>query len=124
MLQPSGVFRLTFHGKPVPEAAVASVTTFFVLFVSTTFILAILLGLVEPGFDLSGAMVSAAASVANVGPALGGVLLQDGTVSSVGPVAPSPMSMMPKTLMALGMLLGRLELLTVIALFLPSLWQD
>lgn len=125
MLQPSGVFRLTFHGKPVPEAAVASVTTFFVLFVSTTFVLAVLLGLVEPRFDVSGAMVSAATSVANVGPALGGVLLQDGHFSSVGPAGTfADINDTAKTLMALGMLLGRLELLTVIALFLPSLWQD
>ena len=125
MMQPSGVFKLTFHGKTLPEAVVSSVTTFFVMFVSTTFILAVLLGIVEPRFDLSGAMVSAATSVANVGPALGGIILQDGTVSSVGPSGTfAEVNDAAKTLMAFGMLLGRLELLTVIALFLPNLWRD
>lgn len=125
MLQPSGVFKLTFGGKTLPEAVVSSVTTFFVLFVSTTFILAVLLGIVEPRFDLSGAMVSAATSVTNVGPALGGLWLQDSTVSSVGPSGTfAEVNDAAKFLMAIGMLLGRLELLTVIALFLPALWRD
>lgn len=125
MMQPSGVFKLTYNGKTLPEAVVASVTTFFVLFVSTTFVLAVLLGIVEPRFDLSGAMVSAATSVANVGPALGGIFLQDGTVSSVGPSGTfAEVNDAAKTLMAFGMLLGRLELLTVIAVFLPALWRD
>ncbi len=125
MLQPSGIFKLTFSGRTVPEAVIASVTTFFVLFVCTTFILAVFLGIVEPRFDLSGAMVSAATSVANVGPALGGLALQDGSLSSVGPAGSfADVNDGAKILMALGMLLGRLELLTVIALFLPSLWQD
>ncbi len=125
MLQPSGIFKLTFSGRTVPEAVIASVTTFFVLFVCTTFILAVFLGMVEPRFDLSGAMVSAATSVANVGPALGVLVLQDGSLSSVGPAGSfADVNDGAKILMALGMLLGRLELLTVIALFLPSLWQD
>ena len=84
-----------------------------------------LLGIVEPRFDLSGAMVSAATSVTNVGPALGGLWLQDGTVSSVGPSGTfAEVNDAAKFLMAIGMLLGRLELLTVIALFLPALWRD
>lgn len=125
MLQPNGVFKLTYNSRSLPETVVASVTTFFVLFVFTTFILAVLLGVAEPRFDLSGAMVSAATSVANVGPALGGLILQDGSLSSVGPAGSfADVNDAAKTLMALGMLLGRLELLTVIALFLPSLWRD
>ena len=125
MLQPSGVFKLTYNGKSLPEAVVASVTTFFVLFVTTTFILAVLLGLVEPRFDMTGAVVSAATSVANVGPALGGLAMGDGAYSSVGPMGSfAEINDAAKTLMALGMLLGRLELLTVIALFLPMLWRD
>ena len=95
------------------------------LFVATTFILAVILGLVEPRFDLSGAVVSAATSVANVGPALGGLLLADGSTASVGPAGTfAAVNDAAKFSMALGMLLGRLELLTVIALFLPSLWQN
>lgn len=125
MLQPSGVFKLTFHGKTVSEAAVSSVTTFFVLFTSTTLVLALFLGLCEPRFDLSGALVSAATSVANVGPALGGLILQDGTASSVGPAGTfAQVNDTAKALMSVGMLLGRLELLTVMALFLPALWRD
>ena len=125
MLQPSGIFKLSYNGKTLPEAVVASVTTFFVLFVSTTFILAVLLGIVEPRFDITGAMVSAATSVANVGPALGSVIMSDGTASSLGPSGSfADINDMAKSLMALGMLLGRLELLTVIALFLPAVWRD
>lgn len=125
MLQPSGIFKLSYNGKTLPEAVIASVTTFFVLFVSTTFILAVLLGIVEPRFDLAGAMVSAATSVANVGPALGTVMMDDGTAASLGPSGSfAEINDMAKFLMALGMLLGRLELLTVVALFLPALWRD
>ena len=72
-------------------------------------------------------MVSAATlSVANVGPALGTLTLSDGSASSLRPAGtfPADINDMAKFLIALGMLLGRLELLTVVALFLPVLWRD
>ena len=90
----------------------AGVLLFFVFGVSFA-LLAIGLGMV--GLDFISAVSSAATAIANVGPALG---------STVGPA--HTFQAMPdagKWMMAAGMLLGRLELFTVIVLFTRSFWR-
>jgi trk system potassium uptake protein TrkH len=53
--------------------------------------------------------------VANVGPGLGEVIGPSGNFSSLSDSA--------KWLLSAAMLLGRLELFTVLVLFLPSFWR-
>ncbi|MBO9481514.1 hypothetical protein J7439_08770 [Salinisphaera sp. G21_0] len=61
--------------------------------------------------SLSGATTA----VANVGPGLGAVIGPAGNLSSLPDAA--------KWLLSVGMLLGRLEVITVIVLFTPAFWK-
>jgi trk system potassium uptake protein TrkH len=68
------------------------------------------------GLDFLASLSGAAASLGNVGPGLGSV---------VGPGATfAPINSGSKFIIMFGMILGRLELLTVLVLFMPSFWRD
>ena len=113
LLQPSGVFIPYYNRRPISDEVIVSVLSFFFVFGVSFALLAIGLGMV--GLDFISAVSSAATAIANVGPALG---------STVGPA--HTFQAMPdagKWMMAAGMLLGRLELFTVIVLFTRSFWR-
>jgi trk system potassium uptake protein TrkH len=61
------------------------------------------------------ALTGAATAISNVGPGLGPVIGPDGTFASLPDGA--------KWLISFGMLLGRLEILTVLLLFTPMYWR-
>ena len=60
-------------------------------------------------------MEEAAAAIANVGPGLGPIVGPSGTYAPLPDTA--------KWVLSFGMLLGRLEFLTVLVLFAPSFWR-
>ncbi len=113
LLQPSGVFRAFYNNRPIPDAAAISVMAFFFIFALSFTFLTLVLSLL--GLDYLTAMSASITSLANVGPGLGEV---------VGPAAnfaalPEP----AKWMLAFGMLLGRLELFTVLVLLAPAFWR-
>jgi trk system potassium uptake protein TrkH len=114
LLQPHGVFIPHFNRKPIPEAVSESVLSFFFLYVLAFGALAV--GLGAMGLDFLTAVSGAASSIANVGPGLGDVIGPAGTYASL----PDP----AKWLLSFGMLLGRLELFTVLILFTPAFWRN
>ena len=65
--------------------------------------------------DFLTSLSGAATSIANVGPGLGPVIGPSGNFSSLPDGA--------KWLLSAAMLLGRLELFTVLVLFLPAFWR-
>jgi trk system potassium uptake protein TrkH len=113
MLRPHGVFIPHFNRRPIPESAMDSVMSFFFLFVLCFAVLAVLLNLT--GLDFVTAISGAGSAIANVGPGLGDVIGPAGTFQSLPDSA--------KWLLAAGMLLGRLELFTVLVLFTPNFWR-
>jgi trk system potassium uptake protein TrkH len=68
------------------------------------------------GLDYVTALSGAATAISNVGPGLGDIIGPAGNFSTLPDVA--------KWLLSAGMLLGRLELFTVLVLFLPRFWRD
>ena len=88
--------------------------SFFFLFVICFAALAMALGLM--GLDFITAVSGAATAIANVGPGLGPV------IGPAGTFAPLPDG--AKWLLAFGMLIGRLELFTVLILLAPGFWKD
>ena len=81
---------------------------YLIVFLVSSFILAAL------GIDLVSSIASAAATLANVGPGLG----------LTGPL--SSYAMIPdfgKWVLILNMLLGRLEIYTLLILFVPAYWR-
>ncbi len=113
LLHPHGVFIPYYGGKPLPEGVPSSVMSFFFLFALCFSILAIALSFV--GLDFLTAMSGAATAIANVGPAMGDIIGPSGTF------APLPDS--AKWILCAGMLLGRLELFTVLVLLSPNFWR-
>lgn len=111
--QPHAVFKPKFNGRPIPETVTDSVMGFLFLFAVSFVVLAAALALT--GVDFLTALSGAATSIANVGPGLGDVIGPSGTF---GPLPDSA-----KWILVFGMLLGRLELLTVLVLFTPSFWR-
>ncbi len=113
LTHPSGVFIAYFNHKPIPENAAMSVMSFFFLFILCFGILAMSLGLL--GLDFTTAVSAAATAICNVGPGLGDIIGPAGNFSSLPDAA--------KWLLSIGMLLGRLELFTVLVLLAPSFWR-
>ena len=114
MVHPHGVFTARYNNRAVPLDAISSVMSFFFLFMALFAIMAIALSLL--GLDTITAWSSAATALSNVGPGLGE------TVGPSGSFAPLPDA--AKWILCGGMLLGRLELFTVLVLFLPSFWRQ
>ncbi len=113
LLQPHGVFVPRYNRKPVSDPVISSVMSFFFLFAVCYAALAIGLGAL--GLDFISAVSGAGTVIANVGPALGDTIGPAGTFSDL-PVG-------AKWLLSFGMLLGRLELFTVLVLFSPRFWS-
>ncbi|HPE27128.1 TrkH family potassium uptake protein, partial [Albidovulum sp.] len=110
---PSGVFTLRYDGRPLDEAVLSSVATFFGVFVLTLGITAVLLGMT--GLDFVTSVSGAATAIANIGPGLG---------ATIGPAGNfAPLNDTAKWILTFAMLLGRLELLVVLVLFLPRFWR-
>jgi trk system potassium uptake protein TrkH len=113
LLRPHGVFVATFNRRPLPETAAIAVMAFVFLFALSFALLAIMLSAL--GLDYLTAMSGALTALANVGPGLGDIIGPAGNFSSLPDSA--------KWLLSAAMLLGRLELLTVLVLFTPAFWR-
>lgn len=114
LLQPHGVFLSYYNGRPIPAGVSESVMSFFFLFISCFGLLAI--GLAATGLDFLTATSAAATAISNVGPGLGPIVGPAGNFSSLTDTA--------KWLLSFGMLLGRLELFTILVLLAPSFWRQ
>jgi len=110
---PHGVFPLRYQGRPVEPDIVSSIMGFFFVFVCCLSIWAILLSLM--GLDTITSVSGSVAALTNLGPGLGAVIGPSGNFASLPEAA--------KWLLAFGMILGRLEFLSVLVLFLPVFWQ-
>ena len=113
LMQPNGVFFPYYNKKPIPDPVATSVMSFFFLFAACFALLAVGLGMT--GLDFITAVSGAASAIANVGPGLGDIIGPSGNYATLPDSA--------KLLLSLGMLLGRLELFTVLILLAPSFWR-
>ncbi len=113
LLRPHGVVLAYYNNRPVPESVMDAVMGFFYLYIVSFVMLAMLLGL--SGLDFDTALSGAATAISNVGPGLGPVIGPAGDFSSLPDIS--------KWIMCFGMLLGRLELFTVLVILNPLFWQ-
>ena len=110
---PHGIYPLRINNRPVEPEVVSSVMAFFFVFAGSLTIWAILLSLL--GLDLVSAISGSVGTLANIGPALGPI------IGPAGNYAPVPDT--AKWLMSFGMLLGRLEFLSVLVVLTPMFWS-
>ncbi|MFD2206965.1 TrkH family potassium uptake protein [Kiloniella antarctica] len=113
LIQPNGIFFPTYNNEPIPESVSNSVMSFFFLFAVSFVLLAV--GLGAFGLDFITAISGAATAIANVGPGLGDIIGPAGNFQTIPDGA--------KWLMSAGMLLGRLELFTILVMILPRFWR-
>jgi len=113
LVRPHIVLFPKYNGKPIDEGTVQSVMTFFVFYLLSVAVLALALSAL--GLDVVTSASGAATAIANVGPGLGAVIGPDGNFAPLPDAA--------KWLPMFGMLLGRLELFTVLVLFTPQFWR-
>lgn len=114
LLHPHGVFVPYYNRRPVSQEVLTSVLSFVFIFGFCFSILAFGLGVT--GLDFLTAVSGAATAISNVGPALGPIIGPSGTFQPLPDAA--------KWLLAGGMLLGRLELFTVLVLFSRHFWRN
>jgi len=113
MRHPNGVFTYKYNGRIVTDDIIRSMIGFSFFFALT--IAAIALALSLTGLDFITSLSASVAAVTNVGPGLGNIVGPAGNFSSLTDTA--------KWLMSIGMLLGRLEIMTVIVLLTPTFWR-
>jgi trk system potassium uptake protein TrkH len=112
LLHRQAVFNIKFNGKRVQDEVMMNVLGFFMLymliFAMTT------LALAAMGIDLETSAGAAAATLGNIGPGLG----------EVGPASTyTGLPAVAKVLLSFCMMLGRLELFTVLVVMLPMFWR-
>ena len=96
----------------VPSEVIEGVWGFFLLYMFIFIMASIIMAVL--GLDLISAIASVAASIGNVGPGLG----------SVGPASNyADIPLIGKWVLSFCMLLGRLEIYTVIILLVPEFWR-
>ena len=110
---PHGVFVPRYEGRPVTDAVLSSVISFFVFFVVSLGVLAV--GLSMTGLDFITSVSGAATALANVGPGLGPEIGPSGNFAGINDTA--------KWMLSFAMLAGRLELLAVYAIFTTRFWR-
>ena len=108
------VLSAQFNGKKVPESTYESVMTFFFVYIITFATSALLLSF--SGLDFLTCISAAASAISNVGPGLGEIIGPEGNYSSLTDYS--------KLILIATMFLGRLEMLTIYVLFLPSFWKS
>lgn len=112
LLYPHGIFIPHYNGKPIPPDIPTSVMGFFFLYMFSCAIIAVALSFV--GMDFLEAMSGAVTAVSNVGPGLG----------EIGPNGNfKELSDSAKWILSGGMLLGRLEIFTLLVLVTPHYWR-
>jgi trk system potassium uptake protein TrkH len=113
LLHPNATFARSMQGRPLTDEIMASVMAFSLVFAGTVGFVA--LALAAAGNDFVTSFSAAATATANVGPGIG---------DTIGPVLNfASLSDPSKWIICLAMLLGRLEIFTVLILLMPAFWR-
>jgi len=112
LLHPNAIIPVRYDGSGVPKNIIYNILAFFILYMLIFIVSSIILTFF--GLDFNSAIGAAASSLGNIGPALG----------SVSPVDNyAHLSVGAKWFCAFLMLIGRLELFTVLILLTPFFWK-
>lgn len=111
LIHPRAELTIKYGGRVISDAVISAVWAFFFMYSATIVLAGFVLHMI--GLDIVTAFSATIACITSLGPALG----------EAGPNFISlPDS--AKLILALVMLLGRLEIFTLLVLFMPSFWQD
>jgi len=117
-LSPRSVYSVKMDGKAVPENVVSNIRSFFLLYAIIVIVSTILVSIEKPSFA-DGSVFSENFSAViscfnNIGPGIG----------AIGPAGNySGFGIFSKLVLTMDMLLGRLEILPILLMFLPRSWK-
>lgn len=112
IVHPRAIVPLIINGERVTGRIINNIMNFLLIYLSTFVIGSLLISLL--GYDLATSLGAVATCLGNVGPAIGEV----GPVDNFAFFSP-----MAKIVLSVMMLLGRLELFTILILFTPFFWR-
>jgi len=111
-IHPRAIYKIRFSGLVVPDDVMMRILGFFLLFMAIFFVSSCILGAM--GLDIETSMGATISCLSNVGPGLG----------EVGPASNyAHLPAAAQVLLAGLMMLGRLELYTVLVLLTPTYWR-
>lgn len=113
-LHPNAVLPVKINGQSVPQSRIVSLFAFFTLFMFMILVTAAIM--IVSGIDTINSIVIALSCVSNIGPSL------DNDIGAC--ITWSGMPEYIKWTLSLLMLMGRLEILTVLVLFTRSFWKE
>ncbi|MFO7843473.1 MAG: potassium transporter TrkG [Bacteroidales bacterium] len=112
IIHPNAVIPVRMNKKAVPPQIITNILAFVVIYMLITIIGTIVIS--SLGYDLDTSVGAVAATIGNIGPGIGGV----------GPVENyAHFPVFGKWFLSFLMLIGRLELFTVLILFSPAFWK-
>lgn len=111
LIHPNAVLSIKSNGQVINTNIIAAVTAFFSMYIFSFAAIGFLLSAV--GLDWVTAFSAAAACLNNLGPGLGEVANNYASINDAA-----------KWILSFAMLLGRLELFTLLVLFTVTFWRD
>ena len=112
LVHPSAELTIKLNQRRVSDSVIASVTGFFATYVAVVAAMTLLLMLLIPNLDFLTAFSALTTCINNTGPGLG---IVNATMV--------PVSMSGKWVLTFAMLLGRLEIFTLLVVFTPAFWR-
>ena len=112
-LHPNAIIPVKFNGKAVSQNIIFNVMAFFLIYISIFAAGTVILSLM--GYDFETSIGASIASLGNIGPGIGGV----GPIENYG-----FFSIPAKWFLSFLMLLGRLELFTILIVLSPAFWKQ
>ncbi len=111
LIHPNAIIPIRIGGRPVDDRIVEAVWGFFSVYLMLYLIMCILLQ--ATGLDFVTAFSAVGACMNNLGPGLGDVAAHYGEISDSA-----------KWILSFAMILGRLEIFTLLVLFTPTFWRQ
>jgi trk system potassium uptake protein TrkH len=111
-IHPAAIIPVKYGGKSIGQQVIFNVMAFFLIYILIFSFGVIIMALL--GLDFETSVGASIASLGNIGPGIGGV----GPVENYAFIPP-----LGKWILSFLMLLGRLELFTVLIIFSPAFWK-
>lgn len=111
LIHPNAIIPIRIGGRPIDDRVVEAVWGFFSVYLMLYIIMTVLL--LATGLDFVTAFSAVGACINNLGPGLGEVAAHYGDISDFA-----------KWVLSFAMLLGRLEIFTLLVLLTPTFWRQ
>ena len=113
LTQPHAVFLMKFNKKTVTENTYTSIISFFFIYILLFILSSVILSFL--GLDFLTALSASASAISNVGPGVGEIIGPNGNYAGINEIG--------KWVLAFTMLIGRLEIFTILVLFSKNFWK-